>query len=247
MHRTLYTGIVALVAPPHIGRLLIRRGGRNQFGEPKYRLVRAEGRKRLSAGMWFDWQPGTKTKHKNAGANRALRSSFGIKPVPMYPGEHGWVLERYTGAEAYGSRVQWYSPQSMGGTKRWMGPEIGYVLSAGEYPCRGDYEGTGYVFPTSPLDGDEEATTTLSEAVLANAIGRIERMNDMLPSNPYRRAQLEVQAEIMEERRKEIEFDRFAADELQASLDELQVHTPEARAEVGRSIERMGIREHAWD
>lgn len=247
MHRTTYSGLAAIAAPAHINRMLLLRGGKNQFGEPMYRLVRSEGRKRLSAGMWFDWQPGTSTKHKNAGLNRALRSSFAVKPVPMYPGLHGWVLERYVGAEAYGSPTQWYSPQSMGGTKRWLGPQIGYVLSAGEYPFRGDYEGTGYVFPTSPLDGGEDATAVLSESVLANAIGRIERMNESLPSNPYRRAQLEVQAEIAAEQRREMEFDRFADDELEAAMDELRVHTPEARGEVGRSIEQMGIREHAWD
>lgn len=237
MYRTLYQGNFALTAPLHLRRAMLARGGVNQYGEPMYRLVRAEARKRLAWGRWHEWPRGLKTRFKNPEINRALRSFIGVKPVPMYPGENGWVLERFSPADSFGSNVQWYSPESMGGTKRWMGPEVGYILASGHFPFRGDYQGTGYIFPND-----------VSEALICNAIGRIEQFRDGMPRDPFRRAKQETTIAEVEEARSEAAWTAYFNDQQDEELDTLNARTPEARGEVSEYIkDSLGIREHPWN
>lgn len=238
MYRTIDHDVFAPAAPAHIARVLLRRGGRNPYGEAMYRTCRTEARKRLSCGVWREWPTGMRTRYKNAGLNRAVRAYLGLKAVPMYPGEHGWVLERWCRAEDFGSPVQWYSPMSMGGTKRWMGPDIGYVLSAGHYPYRGDYQGTGYIFP-----GD-----ALTETLVAHAVGRIEYERDGAPMDAFRRAKIDIALAQKAEEKEEAEWTRYFLDEATAAVKELDARTPEARAEVQKYLqESLGITEHAFN
>lgn len=237
MYRTLYQGNFAIDPPPHLRRAMLARGGCNSYGEPMYRLVRAEARKRLAWGRWHEWPRGLKTRFKNPELNRAVRSFIGVKPVPMYPGENGWVLERYATAEVWGSNVQWYSPESLGGTKRWMGADTGYILAAGHYPYRGDYQGTDYIFPND-----------VSESLIANAIGRIEQFRDGMPKDPFRRARQETTIAEIEEARSEAAWTAYFNDQADPELDSLNARTPEARGEVGEYIkDSLGIREHPWN
>lgn len=237
MYRTLYKGNFAINPPPHLIRAMRLRGGVNQYGEPMYRLVRAEARKRNAWGRWHEWPRGLRTRYKNPELNRAVKSFVGMKPVPMYPGESGWVLERYSPAISWGGHGQWYAPESMGGTKRWMGADIGYIMAAGHYPYRGDYQGTGYIFPND-----------VSELLISNAIGRIERNRDGMPGDPVKRARLETYVAEKEEAESEAAWSRFFDDEASAELDTLNARTPEAKGEVGQYIkESLGITEHPWD
>lgn len=236
MYRTLYLGIHAVQPPAFLARALELRGGRNEHGEPMFRLVRSEGRKRMSGGEWYEWDKSISIRHRNPGSARPLRVVVGYKPVPCYPGEHGWILEQWTSPDKYGSPVQWYSPASMGGTLKWMPKLNRYLLGIGHFPHRGDYEGTGYIFPNHAL----------SEALILNAIGRIVHLQDGLPPDPHQRALQQSNYDTQAEREQERAFEKFSNDQLEDSLDELKVSTPGAKAEVCKFAESIGIREHPF-
>jgi hypothetical protein len=231
--RTIYTGLYAIEPPEYLKAVMLARGGRNPYGEPNYRLVRAEARKRWSGGEWFEWLHGTAMRDRKPGINRAFKSVIETRPIPMYPGEHGWVLEMWLGPERYGTPEQWYLPEASGGTVRIIGGEL--VLGCGVYPGRGDYEGTGYIFP----DG------ALSEALVANAIGRIERFRDGLPPDPAQRIIQERIAAEEEQARLEAEADR-QTEEILGEGTVLDAWSPGGQAEVCRLAEKIGIRAHPF-
>lgn len=232
--RSEYTGPYAIEAPDHLKRAMVARGGMNPYGEPNYRLVRAEGRKRLSGGRWHEWLPGTDVAHKVPGLHRAWRSFIGYKPIPMYPGEHRWVLERWFPPDAYGTPDRWYLPVTLGGTVRWIDGEN--VLSLGDYPSMGDWESANFWFYDSEL----------SEALVLHAVGMIERrLIDVPQSYTQRLVEETVRAEE-EEAAREREYDRMA-EEIMGEEDNLfDARTPGGQAELCRLCESIGIREHPF-
>lgn len=257
MIRTLYEGVYALEAPKYLKRILRVRGGVNRFGEANYRVVRTEARKRLSFGIWREFSQGTSLRDRNANS-RAWRTFVGYKPVPMYPGEHGWVLERWVKPEFYGSAMQWELPMSMGGTLRWF-PELNRSHAAfGGFPERGDYEGTCYIFRTSKADAlsmvddqmkpisaeeAEEIYGELSESLIVAAIGRLEETRAGMPKSPEARAQMLISQE--QSREEKADEDRSSRD--QDILDDvggMAARTPGGWAEIHKLAESIGIRNH---
>lgn len=255
MNRSLYTGLQAIEAPQHIREALLVRGGTNPYGEPMYRLVRCEGRKRFSTGKWHEWAPGTPLNMRNVDMNRPWRSYVGTKAVPMYPGEHGWVLEKWMSPAYFGRPEMWERPRELGGTLRLIDGKL--VAASGGYPHYGDYLGTNYIFPSCKNDlagkvildhNDKPVINPFgppSEALLMNAIGRMEHFRDGLPTNFRARMDEETKAAQFEAEQEERHFDQQSINIL-GDENVMDVHSLGARAEVCRLAESIGIREHPF-
>lgn len=228
--RTLYTGLYAYEPPSYLQEICRRLGGVNKYGEPNYRLVRAEGRRRFSGGRWFEWDKSTPLSERNAEYHRPLRVVIEVRPVAMYPGKHCWILERYMPADAYGCRELWEAPISMGGTMKWVDGE--YVPSAGPYPARGDWETTGW----------EISNDALCENTVARAIGMIEQRLHSMPANPKQRAVEEMNAAQWEHEQQQKRFEQEAMDLLNEEGNVMDARTPGGQAEVHRMAEKIGIR-----
>jgi hypothetical protein len=144
------------------------RGGVNKYGEPRYRLIWAADRFEQAAGEWLEWDENLGVNDRNYvnrkgdALNKPLRVVEDIRWVNKYPVKDKWFLEKWLPSETYGSVDEWYKHRSPSGK----------YPSLGGYPYEGDYEDTGYQFPN-------EACT---EAIIGNAIGRIEHYVDSLPS-----------------------------------------------------------------
>jgi hypothetical protein len=89
----------------------------------------------------------------------------------------GWVLERWTPPEDYGTPKQWYLSEIVGGTMRFFPEIVAYVPALGEYPWEGDYEHAEVVFP-------DEGLTWPSVSM---AVNLLERGLADLPSSPKAR------------------------------------------------------------
>lgn len=256
MYRSLYVGLQALEAQPHIQRALLVRGGRNLFGEPMYRLVRTEGRKRLSTGKWHEWKKGTPMHMRNTDINAPWRSVVETRPVPIYPGEHGWVLEKWMSQHFFGSPTLWEKPREMGGTLRLIDGKL--VAVHGGFPVYGDYVGTNYIFPSCKADvgrrvisdhNDKPVPNPFgppSEALLMNAIGRMEHFRDGLPSNFKTRIDEELKMAQHEAEQEERYFDQQSMDLLNEEGNVMDARTPGGQAEICRLAESIGIREHPF-
>lgn len=188
MRRIDYTGPQA---PQYLNELLVFSGGICPFGLPNYRLVHGSTRLAPSGGRWVEWAPDLSiSERKEDGENSPLRAITEIRMVPRYPlNKDKWILEKWCEPSAYGTPALWYSPITSGGTMLFV-PETGkYIGSLGEYPYQGDYENIGYAFPN---DG-------LTEAVLSNAVGRMQRGIESMPMTPRGRVlRATYQAEQLE-------------------------------------------------
>lgn len=240
--RTLYTGLFAHRAPSHITRAMRVRGGVNPFGESRYRLVWSDGRYVLSGGTYYKWAPGTPVEARNPEKNRALSSVVEIRPLPMYPGKHRWVLERWSQAEKFGSPERWYSPIEQGGTMRWCG--TAWMPSAGPYPSQGDYEEAAYNFPA--VWDARRGIDCLSEAAVMEAMGRVERGLASLPNSMDQRLMLATSAAESLEQRQDDEYEKWANDVLDEDGSPFDARTPGGQAEVHRLAESIGIRNHIF-
>lgn len=183
---------------PHVGlkALIERRGGKNIFGQPMYRLVHAEFRRTPSGGTWLDWDESLNTAERNEGRNRTIRRVVETRMILMYPSQKGlWILEKWVPPSTYGTPHDWYLPIQMGGTMNYIPHERRSIATLGEYPTRGDYESVGYAFPTDAL----------TERVILTAIGRIEHAADKMPSTPegrkLRRCYHALQMEELKQKR----------------------------------------------
>lgn len=130
-------------APHHLSELLLRRYGRNPFGEPNYRLVWAPARLERSGGLWNDWAGGARSR------GGLLRRVAEVRWVRKYPGEVCWLVEQWTPPAAYGTPEQWGRPVAEGGTR--LVTSWGSVPALGPYPELGDYEDLGarmYWYPS---------------------------------------------------------------------------------------------------
>lgn len=166
--------------PRYLTDLLTKIGGTNVYGEPNFRLVRAEERLTPSGGVWLTWLPGTSAKDRNSRKNAPYKRSIEIRMIKRYGPAEGWALEKWVPAKAYGTRERWYSPASIGGTILFItgqGHEMNYVPSQGEYPSRGDYEYTGFLFQSNQL----------AEATVVTAMQQLIQDLEALPTDPLKR------------------------------------------------------------
>ena len=110
-------------APVALQRRLARAGGRNQFGEPNFRVVWGWSRLTWIGGKWTDTDA-----HGNV-----AREVVELRQVPKYFPFERWYIERWMPPESYGSPRRWYAQT--------IEREDGISIPAlGPYPHRGDYE-----------------------------------------------------------------------------------------------------------
>lgn len=164
--------------PAHVQEWLRQLGGVTRTGLPKYRLVHAPARLSPSGGKWVEWDDSLTRAERKEGLNTPWRSVIEVRDVPRYPMQHsGWVLERWTPPEDYGSPKQWNLSEIVGGTMRFFAEIAAYVPALGEYPWEGDYEHAEVVFPDEGLTWPSVST----------AINLLERGLADLPSSPKAR------------------------------------------------------------
>ena len=134
------------VVPRATERFLTSFGGRNPFGQPKWRLIVASDRMIKESGVYRDWQDGLSTAEKGGlnfspaadvpglnfqrYENKPIRVVTEMREVRKYPQSEGWVLEHWLPATAYGSREEWHSYKAIDSVTPMLGP----------YPERGDWE-----------------------------------------------------------------------------------------------------------
>lgn len=176
LSRKEYTGTQP---PAWLSELITTIGGKNEFGEPVFRLVRAEERLTPSGGVWLTWLPGTAVKKRNSSKERPWRRAIEIRMIKRYGPVQGWALEKWVPAKAYGTRERWMAPASHGGTILYVrnGAGLEYVPSQGEYPDRGDYEYTGFIYQSEQL----------AEETVIPAVQALIRELEALPTNPLQR------------------------------------------------------------
>jgi len=131
--------------PAEVTEKLLRWGGKNQYGEPAWRIILAENHLVQRAGVWTEYDEGTdmvqfeSREHDVAYSTREIAPDavrVGMFWVPLYPCK-GWILERWFPASAFGSKVQWESAVSQDGETPMMGPfpeKGGYFMLSGGGP-----------------------------------------------------------------------------------------------------------------
>lgn len=139
---------------PELKALIERVGGKTPYGEPMFRVIRAEARVTQAAGCWNVWPEdaslddrsglgiSTVQKMLQDGKSEQEISEFfesnlhksPLKVVeglneytPLYMME-GWILEKWKPAEHFGGQEEWTSFRYKG------------EASLGPYPYNGDYE-----------------------------------------------------------------------------------------------------------
>jgi len=131
--------------PNAVTEALIRWGGKNEYGDPNWRIILAENHLVQRAGMWTEFAEDTEQVHFETVGNDVRYETRQIAPdairigvfeVPLYM-VTGWVLERWFPPSAYGSRDQWESALSQDGVTPMMGPypeQGGYFMLSGGGP-----------------------------------------------------------------------------------------------------------------
>lgn len=130
--------------PDEVTETLMRWGGKNRYGEPNWRIIRAENHLVQRAGMWTEFEHDVEQTQFRTVGNQVRFQHREIAPdairvgtfwVPLYQ-VHGWILERWFPSSAFGSREQWESARSTDGTPM-MGPfpeRGGYFMLSGGGP-----------------------------------------------------------------------------------------------------------------
>jgi hypothetical protein len=134
-----------LDTPAEVTEKLLRWGGKNEYGNPCWRIILAENHLVQRAGVWTEYAEGTDTvqfesrEHDVAYKTREIAPDavrVGMFWVPLYPCR-GWILERWFPPSAFGSKIQWESALSQDNETPMMGPfpeEGGYFLLSGGGP-----------------------------------------------------------------------------------------------------------------
>ncbi len=111
---------------------LLRRFGANPFGENLFRVVFADSRKHMVGGTWKDYS-GAPAKDKelvNGKDKNIVREITEYRWIPLYPGFHGWVIEKWlSGLEFAGTPFSYELLQA--------DTESGLLPLP--YPTRGEY------------------------------------------------------------------------------------------------------------
>jgi hypothetical protein len=148
--------------PHEVTEKLASWGGFNPYREPNWRLLLAQNHLVQRAGVWTEFEPDveqTSFEHVRAEEGSLMKYEqrqiapdavkVGVFWVPLYPCE-GWILERWFGPAAIGSKAAWESALSQDGETPMMGP----------YPDRGMYwmpSGGGPWDEIPPLESIREA------------------------------------------------------------------------------------------
>lgn len=119
--------------------------GTNPYDEPVYRVIWSDSHYVLSGGKHhvYDGRPSNDNVVNARGKDpNQVREQIGYKWVPLYPGIHAWVLEKWKSAIGFTGMTE--------DTWNWQtkDPETG-LLELGPYPSRGDYSHS-YTFPATP-------------------------------------------------------------------------------------------------
>ena len=135
--------------PPSISEQLSDWGGKNEFGQPLWRLILAQNHLVQRFGQWIERgadftdqvefesvvAEGHKPIHQFKSRQVAPENiTHGMKWVPRYP-VMGWIVERWFPASAFGSRDAWENALSEDGTPM-MGPfpeHGGYYMMLGPW------------------------------------------------------------------------------------------------------------------
>jgi hypothetical protein len=227
--------------PAYLSNALRVIGGVNPYGDPIYRLVRAEERLTPSGGTWITWDKRLTIKERNAQHNNPYSRKVEVRLIRRYGPATGWVLERWVPAKVYGPRERWYSPASVGGTLLYIrdGNELKYVPSQGEYPAHGDYEYTGYSFESHEL----------SMETVRTAVQIMKRGIEKLPANPAARVARRAQIARAANEAADQAYDKWA-DEIVTDRFPAFGGNPFAGAGLKREhstkaiLDRLGIKEH---
>src|SRR6266850_891835 len=195
--------------PKYLKDSINTRIGFNKFGGPRYRLVWAPDRYELSYGIWHDWDENLGVNERNYISkngdelNKPRRVVEEFRWTPKYPLDlTKWILETWRPPESYGTPLQWFSSTQEGGTCQWNQFLNKSIPVLGDYPWYGDYEYTGYAFPNEAL----------TEAIILNAVGRMEHHIDSLPSSKEGRVKrAKYMQQQSEERREKAWTDRAEA------------------------------------
>jgi hypothetical protein len=155
--------------PQHVTDRLAAWGGRNVYGEPNWRILLAENHLVQRAGMWTEFEPdveSTNFEHMRSEDGSVVKYEqrqiapdairCGVFWVPLYPCT-GWILERWFGPSAIGSKEQWESALSQDGETPMMGP----------FPDRGVYwmpSGGGPWEEIPPLESVRQAISQWENA-----------------------------------------------------------------------------------
>ena len=113
--------------PKWVERFITVRGGTNIYGKPNFRVIWGGNRYYLVGGMFKDTIIVKDTEGRERGVVTEvadLRSLLKYHP-------HRWHMERWCGAELYGSEDEWYR-------NSW--DDVAKLHAMGPYPTEGDYE-----------------------------------------------------------------------------------------------------------
>ncbi|HZR30087.1 MAG TPA: hypothetical protein VFA71_15015 [Terriglobales bacterium] len=121
--------------PPDVIEKLTAWGGKNEFGDPYWRIILAQNHLVQRAGMWTEFAVGAE-QARPTGIDYKLEFQqiapdsikTGMFWVPLYPVK-GWVLERWFPPSSLGTRQAWEAALSQDNETPMMGP----------YPERGHY------------------------------------------------------------------------------------------------------------
>lgn len=223
-------------APKSVADYLLKKGGKNPFGEPNFRVVWAPGRMRMRGGRHQDWD---KSLHVNERGG-LVRTESGLmvpstcKPSRVFVGVRqvrkylefasGWVMERWVPSLYYRGKEEWDSHVVPGTTIPFGGP----------YPTFGDYEMCHYS-PTQDIPSITE---------LQNAIDRCEFARESHQASTH-------QALLERANQDEWEYN----EQLRKEREEVEAYTLDflktinsTSLQMGRHrtmlTERAGIREH---
>jgi hypothetical protein len=171
----------------------MRRFGKNEFGEPMYRLILAETRVTKADGSWAIWDESIPVEDRGINFRKALevarrggseeeieaalepthpmRVDVGITDVPLYPSE-GFCIEKWKPAFSFGPPSDW-------------------PASEGPYPQYGDYELLAGPVPHLPSLEDIETAVRSNMRTIENRItSRRERQVMMLNARAIREEQV---------------------------------------------------------
>jgi hypothetical protein len=119
--------------------------GTNPYDEALYRVIWSESRYVMSGGKHhvYEGKPSNDDVVNARGKDpNQLREEIGYKWVPLYPGIHAWVLERWMSAISFTGMT----PEMWAFNYR--DPATG-LMELGPYPSRGDYKDS-FIFPAEP-------------------------------------------------------------------------------------------------
>lgn len=169
------------------------------------------------------------------------KRSVGVRMIPRYGPIVGWALERWVPARAYGTRDRWYTPAVIGGTMLLVGSaaDMRRIPSQGEYPSRGDYEYTGYLYTNEQL----------AEHTVLPIVQALRRSVEELPVNPERRIAMRTQIAIEANKQADLAYEEWAMTVIANAqpafngqiMSGYGKKRPHSMNEVAK---RLGIREH---